>query len=268
MKKSINKKVFAIILSAVCAVSAISVTSAVAVSAFSGQNSVSGSADTAVIIAKTTSNTFILPIKGYDWNYYADSLNTKVTCDFDYSSNVCRFRFTAVKSGVTNVILKTQREDGRWDNTPIRITADSDLRMTIVQISSTTITEKSYTETKTPEKKQESAEKQETAKKQDETQKPAANQKSVCYFSIKGNDWTYYADSLNAKVTCDFDYANNVCNFAFTAVTPGKTNVILKTQRSDGRWNNTPVCVTVNNNMEISASQSGEVYVTDKSYTA
>ena len=83
---------------------------------------------------------FTLPIRGNDWTYTADSLNVKIGCDFDYKNNVCKFKFTAVKPGVTNAILRTEREDGKWNNIPVTITADNSLKITVVQTANAYIT--------------------------------------------------------------------------------------------------------------------------------
>ncbi len=121
--------------------------------------------DTAATIANKTSNsTFNLPMKGVDWNYYADSLNVKVTGDADPDHNMCTFTFKAVKPGITNVELQTKDTYGTWSNTPVRITVDKDLSMNIVQTGdASVISEKSKTqnnkavETKTAENDQSEA---------------------------------------------------------------------------------------------------------------
>ena len=46
---------------------------------------------TAVIASKTENSTFDLPMKGIDWNYYADSLNVKVSGAVDFNNNLCTF---------------------------------------------------------------------------------------------------------------------------------------------------------------------------------
>ena len=81
-----------------------------------------------------------------------------------------------------------------------------------------------------------------------------------------GEDWTYYTNSLNVKITCDFDYYNSLCKFKLTAVKPGTANVVLKTQRTDGQWNNIVLAVAVSDDMKISAKLTGD-YVTPHSYT-
>ena len=246
MKKTIKTKAIAAVLAAVCAVSAVTTAAIVSASAASVSTSQSQTSKSVMIIAKTYDNTFVMPMKGEDWTYFADSLNVKVTCDYDYKNNMCNFKFTALKAGVVNVVLKTQNTDGKWTNTPVRITADSNLLMTIVQTDNAYITEKSYTET------------------------PAAkgtvivtNAGNPFTLPIRGNDWTYTADSLNVKIGCDFDYKNNVCKFKFTAVKPGVTNAILRTEREDGKWNNIPVTITADNSLKITVVQTANAYITN-----
>ena len=118
--------------------------------------------DTAATIAsKTANSTFELPMKGIDWNYYADSLNVKVSGDVDFNNSMCTFTFKAVKPGVTNVELQTKQTDGTWVNTPVRVTVDKDLSMNIVQTGdASVISQKSMVqdnkavETKTEENSQ------------------------------------------------------------------------------------------------------------------
>lgn len=139
MKKTVKTKVFATVLAAVCAVSAVSTAAIIGVSAASSSTSVSQSNKEAVIVSKTSGSTFVLPIKGIDWNYYADSLDAKVTCDIDFNTGVCNFKLTAVKPGAANIDLKTKDSSGVWTVTPIRVTVGSDLKMSIVQTGEVSI---------------------------------------------------------------------------------------------------------------------------------
>ena len=267
MKKTIKTKAIAAVLAAVCAVSAVTTAAIVSASAASVSTSQSQTSKSVMIIAKTYDNTFVMPMKGEDWTYFADSLNVKVTCDYDYKNNMCNFKFTALKAGVVNVVLKTQNTDGKWTNTPVRITADSNLLMTIVQTDNAYITEKSYTETPA---KTTSSETKKTETETKKTETPAAkgtvivtNAGNPFTLPIRGNDWTYTADSLNVKIGCDFDYKNNVCKFKFTAVKPGVTNAILRTEREDGKWNNIPVTITADNGLKITVVQTANAYITN-----
>lgn len=132
MKKTgtIKTKVIAGVIAAVCAVSVISTGAVMGASAFSSAN---GNGGTAVIERRTSGNTYTLPMKGVDWNYFSDSLDVTVDCEIDFSCNLCNFTFTAIRPGTANITLQTKSTDGTWSNTPIRITVDSDLRMNIVQ---------------------------------------------------------------------------------------------------------------------------------------
>ena len=262
MKKTMKTKVFASLIAAVCAISAITTVSVISDSAYNDNNPLVSS--TYIITAKTYGNTFVMPMKGEDWTYYADSLNVKVSCDYDYSTNTCHFKFTAVKPGVVNVVLKTQNVDGTWLNTPVRITVEDDLTMKIIGTDSPYTTEKSYTtektttETSAPEKTG-TTEKTVTPEKTADTTTTKAG---FARFSVAGEDWNYYIDSLNVKVSCDYDYSTNTCNFKFTAVKPGTANAVLKAQTKDGKWMNIPVCITVDDNMQVSFYQSGDTYMT------
>jgi len=253
MKKTIRTKVFASLIAAVCPVSAITTVSMISASAYNNGNDLVSKSY--VITAETYGDTFVMPIKGENWNYYADSLNVRVSCDFDYSSSMCNFKFTAVKPGVANVVLKTQKEDGKWLNTPVRITVKDNLRMTIIGTDRSYTTDHSYTTEKISNNTSESK------KTSDDIKKSA----SSATYSLYGNDWNYYIDSLNVKVSCDFDYSSSMCNFKFTAVKPGTSNAVLKTERNDGRWLNVPVRITVDDNMEVSFYESGSRYITDSS---
>lgn len=134
MKKTgtIKTKVFAGVIAAVCAVSAISTGAIIGASAHS-------SASAPVIESRTSSSVFTLPMKGVDWNYYADSLDVLVDCEIDFNYNLCNFKFTAVRPGAANITLQTKDTYGVWTNTPIRITVDKNLRMKIVQTGDSTI---------------------------------------------------------------------------------------------------------------------------------
>lgn len=261
MKKTVRTKVFAAVMAAVAAISVGTAAIAVTASAVSDNTSASQAENSTVITNRTTGNTFTLPIRGEDWNYYADSLNVKISCDFDYNHNICNFKFTAVKPGITNAVLKTQNKYGSWDNTPVRIVANNDLTMQIVQSGDAYETEKSYTEeaAKPVKTTTSSADTRET--------KQTSTKASTKELSVPGENWTYYIDSLNIKVTCDFDYSSSICNFKLTAVKPGTTNAVLKTQRKDGKWDNLPVRVVVNDDMTMTITQTGSTYVTAHSYS-
>ena len=134
MKKTVKTKVFAAILAAVCAVSSVSTAAVISASAaYPITSSASRSAKEAVIVNKTSGKSFTLPMKGIDWNYFADSLNVKVDCDINFRTGVCNFKLTAVKPGTANIELKTKDTYGMWTVTPIRVTVSNDMKMKIVQ---------------------------------------------------------------------------------------------------------------------------------------
>lgn len=266
MKKTVKTKVFATALAAICAVSAISAVSimSTSVSAAGFSQAIASQSNTGksvVLIERSTDSIASVPMRGEDWNYYADSLNVKIGCDYDYYHHVCHFYFNAVKPSITNAVLKTQRTDGKWDNTPIRIQVFDDMTMKVVQTGDAYVTEKSYTE----------APAETSAPASQDSQKPAdstpVSADNTVVYPIAGEDWTYYINNLNVKVGCDYDYQNSICNFKITGVKPGTTDVVLKTQRPDGKWNNTPLRVLVQADKSVIVYENGSVYVTAHSYT-
>ena len=263
MKNTIRTKVFATVIAAVCAASAISAVSIVSAYSDSSSSKAASASGEATIIERSNGSTAVVPMKGEDWNYYADSLYALIGCDYDYSNNICKFKFTAVKPGTTNAVLKTQRTDGKWSNTPVRIKVYDNLTMNITQTGNAYITNKSYTE----ETSKPAEEKKAETPKQNNTATASSSKGKTATFTLKGEDWTYFIDSLNISVSCDYDYSTGSCVFKLTAVKPGVTNAVLKTQRTDGKWNNTPLRVTVSSNLNVTVEQSGSTYVTPHSYT-
>ena len=43
-----------------------------------------------------------------------------------------------------------------------------------------------------------------------------ANKK--CVMTLKGKNWTYWIDSLNINVSCDFNYSTSTCRFIIKGV--------------------------------------------------
>ena len=242
MKKTgtFKNKVFAGVIAAVCAVSVISTGAIIGASAFS---SASSNADTAVIERRTSGSTFTLPMKGVDWNYFSDSLDVTVDCEIDFSRNLCNFKFTAIRPGAANITLQTKSTDGTWSNTPIKITVDSGLHMNIVQNGNTAAANNDIKFTVD----------------EDDTTAIIASKTSNSTFNLpmKGNDWNYYADSLNVKVTGAVDFERNICTFTFKAVKPGIANIDLQTKDTDGTWINTPVRITVDKDLSMNIVQTG-----------
>ena len=58
-------------------------------------------------------------------------------------------------------------------------------------------------------------------------------------------DWNYSAESTNAKITCEFDYAAKNAKFIVTGTKAGITKAVLKVKNAEGKWYNIPVTFTV-----------------------
>ena len=245
MKNTFRTKIFAAILAAVCAVSVVSATVI----------GVSASSFSSAVAAQVKGQPCEIAIKGEDWNYSAASLNAIITCDYDYVHHICRFKATGYTPGVTKAVLKVQRTDGQWDNIPVVFTVDEQLNVTCTGAEA-------YTEQTTPTEPVQTSEPE---------QKPApetpVESGKVGTFTLKGEDWNYYAASLNVKITCDYDYATGTCRFIGTGVKPGVTDAVLKVQRTDGRWDNVPVRFTADKNLDVTVQHTGKVYITAHSYT-
>ena len=186
-------------------------------------------------------------MKGVDWNYYADSLDVFVDCEIDFNYNLCNFKFTAVRPGAANITLQTKDTYGVWTNTPIRITADKNLRMKIVQTGDAVAANNDNSNIK-------------YVVDENETAAEIVNRTSGNVFDLpmKGIDWNYSADSLNVKVSGDVDYNSNLCKFTLKAVKPGITNITLQTKDTCGTWTNTPIRVTVGNDLRMNIVQTGD----------
>lgn len=124
MKKNIRTRIIGAVLASVCAISAMAAVSTVGASAASidTRSSVSSSYS----YGKPARYT----MRGWNWTYSADSTYAIITCDFNYSTATCRFIATGSEPGVTNAVLKAQREDGNWNNVPVRFTVDYNLNVT------------------------------------------------------------------------------------------------------------------------------------------
>ncbi len=146
MKKTVRTKVMATILAAVCALSTGAAISAVSANAaivrvIRVETRATSEANNETKPApKATARSCAYTMTGYDWNYSADSVNVKITCDFNYSTKTCRFIGTAVAPGTTNATLKAKRADGKWDNIPVRFTVDSSLNISVVKTGNAFVT--------------------------------------------------------------------------------------------------------------------------------
>ena len=77
-------------------------------------------------------------------------------------------------------------------------------------------------------------------------------------------DWNYSAESTNAKITCEFDYAAKNAKFIVTGTKAGITKAVLKVKNAEGKWYNIPVTFTVGNDLNVSVKQVGDVFTTTK----
>ena len=76
-------------------------------------------------------------------------------------------------------------------------------------------------------------------------------------------NWTYSLYDGNVSISCDADWSNNECTFYAEGNYEGTADAVLMTQRADGRWNNTPVRFTVDENLNVTGRATGRTYVTD-----
>ena len=77
-------------------------------------------------------------------------------------------------------------------------------------------------------------------------------------------DWNYSAESTNAQITCEFDYAAKNAKFIVTGTKAGITKAVLKVKNAEGKWYNIPVTFTVDNDLNVSVKQVGDVFTTTK----
>ena len=94
----------------------------------------------------------------------------------------------------------------------------------------------------------------------------AETKKSVKTVELKFDayDWNYSAESTNAKITCEFDYAAKNARFTATGTKAGITKAVLKVKNAEGKWHNIPVTFTVDNDLNVSVKQTGDMFTTEK----
>ena len=94
----------------------------------------------------------------------------------------------------------------------------------------------------------------------------AETKKSVKTVELKFDayDWNYSAESTNAKITCEFDYAAKNARFIATGTKAGITKAVLKVKNAEGKWHNIPVTFTVDNDLNVSVKQTGDMFTTEK----
>ena len=96
---------------------------------------------------------------------------------------------------------------------------------------------------------------------------PAAEtKKSMKTIELKFDayDWNYSAESTNAKITCEFDYADKNAKFIATGTKAGITKAVLKVKNAEGKWHNIPVTFTVDDDLNVSVKQTGDMFTTEK----
>ena len=94
----------------------------------------------------------------------------------------------------------------------------------------------------------------------------AETKKSVKTVELKFDayDWNYSAESTNAQITCEFDYAAKNARFIATGTKAGITKAVLKVKNAEGKWHNIPVTFTVDNDLNVSVKQTGDMFTTEK----
>lgn len=236
MKKSV--KVLAAILATACAVSA----GAIAVTA----GAVSHDKTVSAVSVKKAENAEVV-LKGCDWNYSADSLNAVISCDFNYTEKTAKFIAVGKEKGITNAVLKTKNDNGTWNEVEVKFVVDKDLNV------------KAEVKTEIPATKEET--KTETSETSEKKTDVKTGKPRIIEFSAF--DWNYSADSLNAVITCSFDYNDKLATFTITGVKAGTTNAILKVQRVEGTWQNMPVTITVDDDLNVN-TVIGKSFITEK----
>ena len=240
MKKNISVKVLAAVLAAVSVISTGAVVATV--------NAAADKKNVSVVSVKRSENAEIM-LKGCDWNYSADSFNAVISCDFDYTAKTAKFIAKGKEKGITNAVLKTKNDDGTWNELKVKFVVDGELNV------------KAETETTVPETKEETS-KPETKKETSKSEtKKTGNAFTV---GFHGYDWTYKANSLNVKISCDFDYTKKNAEFTVTGVKTGKTNAVLKVKDEKGKWTNIPMTFTVNDDLDVTGKIAGDTYTTEK----
>lgn len=141
-KTNVKTKVIAGIMAAICSVSALGALSAVGASA--------AVVNSAPISAQAASKKVCLYTAygktsyGYDWDYRASGTSAKISCTYDFKTNIYTFKAVGQYAGVTNAVLKYATIDGKWHNVPIRYTTDKNLNVTGVQTGKEYITNNRY----------------------------------------------------------------------------------------------------------------------------
>ena len=209
--KNMKVKVTAAALALVCAAS-----SATAISVFANDSSFrAGSSVSSQNISRNFLSKgkdlhfyeFASDASNYDWNYGIDSLNVKVSCDYDYSINRYDFTIKGVKPGRANIRLMYVDTNNQWQTKAFEAVVDSNLK---VSLANGIVLDDPSEVYKTAEN---------TITKTDNTKKNTDFTYECHGATSYGYDWTYSIDSLNVQVSCDYDFSD----YRYTFYVPQKS---------------------------------------------
>lgn len=135
-KSTIKVKVIATTLALVCAASAVT-----AVSAFAGDSFKNNASYSATENNFSNSGNdlhfvkFASDVQNYDWNYGTDTLNVKVTCDYDYNTQKYDFTIKGVTPGKSNVRLMFVNDMKQWETVTVEVNVDKNLKVSLANAS-------------------------------------------------------------------------------------------------------------------------------------
>lgn len=137
-KNNIKARIIGTALAAVCAVSSLAAVSAVGASAAVIDNSIS-------VSAQASNKECRMTVNGKNWTYWIqDNVNISIKGQLDFSNGTCTFIIKGLTPGVSNTVLKTLRDDGKWNNIPVRFTVDGNLNVTGQQTGRAFVTNTKY----------------------------------------------------------------------------------------------------------------------------
>ena len=136
-KNNIKTRVLGTVLAAVCAVSTLAAVSVSGVSA--------ATVETASVAAQSGGKACAFTMAGqYSTYWLIDNTNVSIKGNLNFENGTCRFIIKGLEPGTANAVLKTQREDGKWNNVPVRFTVDSNLNVTGKQTGALFVTNTKY----------------------------------------------------------------------------------------------------------------------------
>ena len=253
--KNMKVKVTAAALALVCAAS-----SATAISVFANDSSFrAGSSVSSQNIARNFLSKgkdlhfyeFASDASNYDWNYGIDSLNVKVSCDYDYSINRYDFTIKGVKPGRANVRLMYVDTNNQWQTKAFEAVVDSNLK---VSLANSIVLDDPSEVYKTAEN---------TITKTDNTKKNTDFTYECHGAASYGYDWTYSIDSLNVQVSCDYDFSDYRYTFNIKGIKPGTVNAVLQYVNMQDQWVKVPMVLLVDENLNV--TRTDPHYVPQKS---